>query len=105
MSYKEKEIEEMAQAIQDCLYQWDSDAQDLTVSLAEILCEKGYGNVKQAVKEFAERIKNFINSNTAIGCCQRDNEEDFFAEFSCTPYSMLEFIDNLMTELYGGKEC
>lgn len=47
----EKEIEEMAKVMQDTLFQWDSDAHDLTVSLAEILCEKGYGNVK----EFAEK--------------------------------------------------
>lgn len=72
-------------------------------SMAKDLINVGIGDKKQAVKEFAEKLKYFINSNTAIGCLRRGNKEEFIAEFSCTPYAMTEFIDNLITELCGGE--
>lgn len=107
----EKEIEEMAKVLFESGVALDAtdfafgvDGDDHFTRLAIKLVNANYGNVEKAVKEFAKRIKYFINSNTAIGCLQRDNEEEFVVEFSCTPYAMLEFIDNLITEIYGVDE-
>lgn len=92
----EKEIEEMAKAMRDCLYQWDSDTHDLTDSLAEILCEKGHGNVKRAVKEFAQAEKDCL-INTTIGHTQEFNDG-----YNNALVDVKKVIDNLITELYGG---
>lgn len=60
--------------------------------LTRYLQTKGYGNVKQAVKEFAETIKTNIHDNDFEQLCQDGtaSEKDVFY-----------YIDNLFKELYG----
>lgn len=54
---------------------------------AERLIKEGYGNVKQAVKEFAEKLKTYAKENHGI---QRD-------------IVTVEEINNLFKELYGNE--
>lgn len=58
---------------------------------AERLFNSGYGNVKQAVKEFAERLKEELWKFD--GSWQEYDGED-----------LCETVDNLITELYGADE-
>lgn len=54
------------------------------------LSAQGIGDKKQAVKEFAEKLKGFIIGNT---CVSDDDVNSIYHE-----------IDNLITELYGAEE-
>lgn len=108
----EKEIERMAKAMQDGLSQWDSETHDFTVLLAEILCEKGYGNVKQAVKEFAEKLKRLCNKRCKLfqglcdNCSSREKRLSYeYMKLRNEWITMEQEINNLIIELYGGKEC
>lgn len=63
--------------------------------LAQDILDAGYGNIKQAVKEFAEKLKEI-----AI-----DISKDVGIEYSVLrTQTLLEQIDNLITELYGADE-
>ena len=53
---KEKQIEEMSRKIDEMYYVYDTTAEDI----AKGLYETGYGNVKEALKEFAEWVKKRI---------------------------------------------
>ena len=56
---KEKQIEKMAKIVDEMYYVYDTKAEDISQGLYE----SGYGNVKEAVKEFAEGlIKNGVYS-------------------------------------------
>lgn len=55
-------------------------------SIAKVLINKGYGNVKQAVKEFAEKLKEKMELNGYRSLLHN------------------RIIDNLITELYGANE-
>lgn len=55
-------------------------------SIAKVLINKGYGNVKQAVKEFAEKLKEKMELNGYRSLLHN------------------RIIDNLITELYGADE-
>jgi len=57
--------------------------------MAENLLEAGYGNVKQAVKEFAEKLRTKIN----------DIPKDIFT--SSIRQQELELIGELIKEIYG----
>lgn len=64
------------------------DARDIR-EIAETLINAGYGNVKQAVKEFGKRLKE--------GLWKIDGDwQGVDGEELC------EQIDNLITKLYGG---
>lgn len=64
-------------------------------NIAKHLQNVGYGNVKQAVKEFAEKLKEI-----AI-----DISKDVGIEYSVLrTQTLLEQIDNLITELYGADD-
>lgn len=98
---KEKEIEEMAKfccihknrecktcctyvggvCIEHCAYH----------SFAERLQEAGYGNVKQSVREFAEKLKEELWKFD--GSWQEYDGEE-----------LCETVDKLITELYGADE-
>ncbi len=66
---KEKEIEEMAHRSsacehpdRHCLKRYGDCSECSVYSICEDLIDAGYGNVKQAVKEFAEELKAEINA-------------------------------------------
>ncbi len=88
---KEKEIEEMAKAIDYVIYQYSSDPNtppdnNLSECIAYDLIVRGYGNVKQAVKDFAEKLKEQMELNGYRSPLHN------------------RIIDNLITELYGVDE-
>lgn len=82
---KEKEIEKMAKE----LHCATSESFISCRKIARILVERcGYGNVKQAVKEFAEKFKEYASTRY----------------YGQTRFKMLRAIDNLITELYGADD-
>lgn len=72
---KEKEIEKLSEFIfknhsdnicdvcgsNDTCHEFDHDACGMFYFIAKDIVDKGYGNVKQAVKEFAEKVKPLIS--------------------------------------------
>ncbi len=68
---KEKEIEELARAMcehfepcmqgKPCTACKTYERNCYTIHKARLLVNAGYGNVKQAVKEFAEKIKDWLH--------------------------------------------
>lgn len=79
---KEKEIEDMAKE----LHCATNESFISCRKIARILVERrGYGNVKQAVKEFAEKLKTMFGQSMQYATVRR-----------C--------IDTLITELYGADE-
>lgn len=86
---KEKEIEEMAKE----LHCATNESFISCRKIARILVERrGYGNVKQAVKEFVEKVKAEVNNlpKTALS-------------FSVRREAPM-FIDLVYKELYGADE-
>lgn len=80
---KEKQIEEMSRKIDEMYYVYDTTAEDI----AKGLYEAGYGNVKEAVQEFAKRVKMV-----------------FYYEFDeLIPSIMSDKIDELIKEVCGEK--
>lgn len=97
---KEKEIEEMARisaTLNICEFKC-FECPNISCEVkarVQRLQNAGYGNVKQAIKEFAEKLKEI-----AI-----DISKDVGIEYSVLrTQTLLEQIDNLITELYGGNE-
>lgn len=94
-----KEIEEMAKALFESGVALDAtdfafgvDGDDHFTRLAIKLVNAGYGNVKQAVKEFAERFKKeFLKHFPTLFTD---------AIYQCTDSE----LDDLITELYGAEE-
>ncbi len=85
---KAKEIEEMAKE----LHYATNESFISCRKIARILVERrGYGNVKQAVKEFAEQLKEELWK--LDGSWQEYDGEE-----------LCETVDNLITELYGADE-
>lgn len=89
----EKEIEEMAKvlfesgvAIDATDFAFGVDGDDHFTRLTVKLVNAGYGNVKQAVKEFAERLKEKMELNGYRSPLHN------------------RIIDDLITELYGADE-
>lgn len=73
---KEKEIKKIAGLIDD----------DISPELkADRLLDAGYGNVRQAVKEFAEKLKEMFGQSMQYGTVRR-----------C--------VDQLFTEFYGDNK-
>lgn len=67
---------------------------------AERLVDASYGNVAQAVKEFAEKLKDKILS---LHCCDMATTEHEYYDMALSDVTY--DIDNLFKELYGeGKE-
>ncbi len=91
---KEKEIEEMARVIEYCAHKdcescrKQGNYRCSAYNKATDLRNAGYGNVKQAVKEFAEKLKEVFNSKHWAVFANAANKD----------------IDNLITELYGADE-
>lgn len=99
---KEKEIEQMTEYLvqngifnnlvcrQDYAYP-DAMIYECCRQTAELLINSGIGNVKQAIKEFAERLKEELWKFDG-GWQEYDGEE------------LCETVDTLITELYGADE-
>lgn len=89
---KKKEIEEMTEAVMCAMeYREKTDTPNFEL-IAQNLINTGYGNVKQAVKEFAEKAIRLIHEHL-------DNETDYTPSMVCR-----SIFDNLITELYGADE-
>lgn len=78
--------------------QKEGNGQILYTLVVSILKDKGYGNVKQAVKEFAERLKDFIFQNSSIGCLTIGGEERPHSQVSCAPEAIENYIDEVLEE-------
>lgn len=127
----EKEIEEMGVAIfksygsllcQPC-GSFDSCEKNgkpdcgLCDGLAKDLINANYGNVKQAVEEFAEKVKPIIGelvelmfndyeSHCKVTNCEKDDDIPCGCSICIEENEQLwkSKIDNLITELYGADE-
>lgn len=86
---KEKEIEEILQIMHNCIYLTHIDC-------AIALVNAGYGNVKQAVKEFCNKLKAQI----------RKQADDYYVGRTAM-YELgvdEQTMDTLFIELYGADE-
>ena len=86
----DKKIEEMAKVISKIDFavpyqEKEKHLGGLYGYIAEELINAGYGNVKQAVKEFADMVVDTLDN------------------YQYDDMTVREIVDNLMTELYGGK--
>lgn len=116
---KEKEIEEMAKVLFESGVALDAtdfafgvDGDDHFTRLAIKLVNVGFGNVKQAVNDFAERLKEkFSKRISALKNSEEECQEvgDWETAERCkVAYNEIENILNgfnqLITELYGADE-
>ena len=67
---KEKEIEEMATVLPKVIvydggYGWDDEQEVDFWEMARNLINAGYGNIEQAVREFAEELKDIFKTKHA----------------------------------------
>lgn len=92
---KEKQVEKMAKIIDEMYNVYDTTAGDI----AEGLHDAGYGNVKEAVKEFAERVKGIFSGNA------EERQKGYAKEIVCslTIDEFNEEIDELIKEVCGEK--
>lgn len=90
---KEKQIEEMIKTMTGfCIPTSDDEIR------AKLLYAAGYGNVKEAVKEFAERVKGIFSGNA------EERQKGYEKEIGCslTVGEFNEEIDELIKEVCGG---
>ena len=105
---KAQQIEEMAEVLRNSI------AYDKTTAIeygytsifyqesAEALVNAGYGNVKQAVKEFAERLKKEIIEGDGTCLDEYDIGKQDGYNSACEHHR--QAIEDLITELYGADE-
>lgn len=89
---KEKQIEEMIKTMTGfCIPTSDDEIR------AKLLYAAGYGNVKEAVKEFAERVKGIFSGNA------EERQKGYAKEIGCflTVGEFNEEIDELIKEVCG----
>lgn len=89
---KEKQIKEMAKTMTGfCIPTSDDEIR------AKLLYAAGYGNVKEAVKEFAERVKGIFSGNA------EERQKGYAKEIVCslTIDEFNEEIDELIEEVRG----
>jgi hypothetical protein len=104
---KEKQIEEMAKFINgskcptEKCPKMDKEQEKAfgpcNIHRAQILYDAGYGNVKEAVKEFAERVKGIFSGNA------EERQKGYAKEIVCslTIDEFNEEIDELIKEVRG----
>lgn len=104
---KEKQIEEMAKFINgskcptEKCPKMDKEQEKAfgpcNIHRAQILYDAGYGNVKEAVKEFAERVKGIFSGNA------EERQKGYAKEIVCslTIDEFNEEIDELIEEVRG----
>lgn len=98
---KQKEIEKMACDM--CL--WRHGCNDpnnpidscVPLRMAERAVEVGYGDVREAVKEFADKVLSKIYS--ALDYCPNDYEEAYHECFS----DLRDYINDLVKEMCGDE--
>lgn len=79
---------------------WLSDKSiNRTDTICAYLIEKGYGDVKQAVREFAEKLKNKVIEDTAYGC--DSNQHTGYYDYTIKIGDIPEYIDELVKEVCG----
>lgn len=100
---KEKEIEEMVKVLEKANEPIEYDDNECCMfayptqkDIAEELYNAGYGNVKQAVKEFAEELKEYANALKH----GTDESEEFALGFRIAKEVLLEKIDELLKERF-----
>lgn len=92
-----EEMEEMAKALRvHCPVEELLDELPFDLYAANLLIY-GYGNVKQAVKEFAEKLKNIVY---VLSIGTEMDGSNLIIQVS----ELIKAIDNLITELYGADE-
>lgn len=104
---KEKQIEEMAKLINgskcpiEVCPKIDKEQEKVfgacNIHRAQILYDAGYGNVKEAVKDFAERVKGIFSGNA------EERQKGYAKEIGCflTVGEFNEEIDELIKEVCG----
>lgn len=114
---KEKEIEEMANAVGIAQEELGEVAYEPYRQIFEACVNSGIGNVKQAVEEFAEKVKPIIGelvelmfndyeSHCKVTNCEKDDDIPCGCNICIEENEQLwkSKIDNLITELYGVDE-
>lgn len=102
---KEKEIEELEKVVKQALEPVEYGIGEVHYptdkEIAESLYVKGYGNVKQAIKEFAEELKKKAKYKEL----KTQPNDNWNYGFNVIRKAVSEDdIDNLITELYGVNE-
>lgn len=95
MTYREKQIEEMAMSIAECN---GTACENCALKCkayitCEILTEHGYGNIEKEVKEFAEKLKDNLH--------HRDEEINIDHKWYTVEEYLCNQVDNLIKELYS----
>lgn len=104
---KEKEIEGMAKAMcKGCsMIECKPDEHCYVYSPAERAVNAGYGNVKQAVKEFAEKFKQKVKRVSDNGFTGKTEKQLYQRRGMEEGLQMaIEIVDDLILELYGEKK-
>lgn len=104
---KEKEIEEMSSIIRPFVTVLCEED-----TVAEALIDAGYGNVKQAVKEFAEKLIDFCDKKIKFlkrtaDLAQNKGMISLFCDFlqRCDEYKAMKIeIKNIINEHDGSNE-
>lgn len=103
---KEEKIDKLAiQICRDCDSDWCRNRQsycDDAKKRAERLINAGYGNVKQAVKEFAEKIEKLFTEHEKRYSHLCKSKKEFHDE-TCRYQAILR-LHKEITELYGADE-
>lgn len=101
---KEKEICDMAEVINVSVYGQPIGERTLRteIELAMALQNAGYCNVKQAVKEFAEKIENLCREHEKRYSHLCKSKKEFHDE-TCRYQAVLR-LHKEITELYGVNE-
>ena len=94
---KEKQIENIENIV-DVILPIMKDGEFSARNLARALNKSGYGNVKEALKEFAERVKGIFSGNA------EERQKGYAKEIVCslTVDEFNEEIDELIKEVCGG---
>lgn len=97
---KEKRIAELAEILYD--FGADKKPNNADYHRADYLINLGYGNVKQAVKEFAEKLKQKIKSVSDIDFTGKTEKQLYQRRGMEEGLQMAcEIVDELITQLYG----
>lgn len=92
---KEKQIEEMIKAMSVYIPTPDDEIR------AKLLYAAGYGNVKEAVKEFAERVKGIFSGNAEEEIVPKGCDHYFKNGAMCCQSIIFLILDDLVKEVCG----
>lgn len=103
---KEKDLEEMINKIDDFCSCIDGEC-DTSCSkcLTNFLVNAGYGSIKQAVREFAEKFKQKIKRVSDIGFTGKTEKQLYQRRGMEEGLQMaIEIVDDPILELYGEEK-